>query len=325
MIGVPTLITWPSFLNPERLWALLLLPLLLALYLVAMHLRGRSAVRFSNTGILGLVLPGESQWRRHVAVAMTLASLVAITLAWARPMGMENVPRERATVVVAIDVSQSMASTDVKPNRLAVAKSAAQSFVDQLPAQYNVSIVALSGKPQIAIPPTVDRDAVRRAIEHLELADGTAIGDAIDTSLAAVKQAPKGSDGKPAPAMIVLLSDGTNTDGGSPMAAAGRARAAQVPVYTIAFGTENGYVDLDGQRYRVPPDAALLRSISQATDARAVSASSAKDLDSAYKQLRSSVGFEQVRRERTAQYAMYGLAFAVVAALGAVSMATRWP
>ncbi len=188
-----------------------------------------------------------------------------------------------------------------------------------------MSVVALSGNPQIVMPPSIDRNAIHRAIEHLQLTDGTAIGDAIGTSLQAIKQAPVGPKKTPAPAMIVMLTDGTNTDGSDPMAAAGEAAKAKVPIYTIAFGTDNGYVDLDSQRYRVPPDPALLKKISALTGGREVAAESAGQLDSAYKDLKSSVGYEVVRREVTAQYAMYALGFAVVAALGAVSMAGRWP
>ncbi|MDA8439427.1 MAG: VWA domain-containing protein [Propionibacterium sp.] len=319
------LVTWPHFANPGRLWVLLVIPLFLLLYLVGIRLKGRSAVRFTNTAVLGAVMPRQSQWRRHVAVAMSLASLVALTLAWSRPLGQEKVPRERATVVVVIDVSQSMGAVDVKPNRLAVAKQSALTFIDSLPGQYNVAVVALSGKPQIVMPPSIDRDAIRRAIDHLELTDGTAIGDAIAASLQAIKQAPLGPNKSPAPAMIVMLSDGTNTVGGDPMSAAATAEKAKVPIYTIAYGTDNGYVDLDSQRYRVPPDPALLRRISALTGGREVSAASAGQLDGAYKDLKSSVGYELVRREVTAQYAMYALGFAVVAALGAVSMAVRWP
>lgn len=319
------LITWPDFLNPGRLWMLMALPVLIVAYLVALRLKGRSAIRFTNTGILGAVMPGQSQWRRHVAVLMSLASLASLVVAWARPMGIEKVPRERATVVVVIDVSQSMAAVDVKPNRLAVAKSSAEQFIDNLPSEYNVSVVALSGKPAIVMPPSIDRDATRRAIENLQLADGTAIGDAITTSLQAIKQAPVGSDKSVAPAMIVLLTDGTNTDGPSPSAGVDAAKAAKVPIYTIAYGTQNGYVDLDGQRYPVPPDPGLLKQISSATGGKSVAAESSSQLQNAYKDLRSSVGYEDVRKERTAQYAMYALAFAVVAALGAVSMAARWP
>ena len=323
--GLTVLVTLPHFANPGRLWVLLVIPLFLLLYLIGIRLKGRSSVRFTNTAVLGAVMPRQSQWRRHVAVAMSLASLVALTLAWARPMGLEKVPRQRATVVVVIDVSQSMGAVDVKPNRLAVAKQSALTFIDSLPSQYNVAVVALSGKPQIVMPPSIDRDAIRRAIDHLELTDGTAIGDAITTSLQAIKQAPPGPNKSPAPAMIVLLSDGTNTVGSDPMAGAAKPEQAKVPIYTIAYGTDNGYVDLDSQRYRVPPDPALLRRISALTGGREVSAESAGQLDSAYKDLKSSVGYELVRREVTAQYAMYALGFAVVAALGAVSMAGRWP
>lgn len=320
------MIAWhPHFQNPGRLWALLVLPVLVLLYVIAMRLRGRTSIRYTNTAILGAVLPRQSQWRRHVAVAMSLCSLVALTLAWARPMGTERVPRERATVVVVIDTSRSMAATDVKPSRLQVARASADRFVDSLPSQFNVSVVQLDGTPNIVMPPTVDRDAVHRAIDNLQLSDGTAIGEALIASLQAVTQAPKGTNKTLAPGMVVMLSDGTNTDGGDPLAAAGAARTAHVPVYTIAYGTQNGYVDLDGQRYTVPPDPGLLRRISATSGGREVQASSAGQLDNAYKQLRSSVGYEEVRKERTAEYALYALGFAVVAALGAVSMAARWP
>ncbi|HEX2858044.1 MAG TPA: VWA domain-containing protein [Propionibacteriaceae bacterium] len=319
------LVSLPQFASPGRLWVLLVPPLLLLAYILAIRMKGRSSVRFTNTAILGAVMPKQTQWRRHVAVAMSLASLVALTMAWARPLGVEKVPRERATVVVVIDISRSMGAVDVKPNRLDVAKQAAESFIDQLPSQYNVAVVALSGKPQIVMPPSIDRDAIHRAISHLELADGTAIGDAIHSSLKAIKEAPLGPNKSAAPAMVVMLSDGTNTAGSDPLAAAASAKQAKVPIYTIAYGTENGYVDLDSQRYRVPPDPALLTQISQETGGREVSAKSAGQLDSAYKDLKSSVGYEKVRKEVTAEYAMYALGFAVVAALGAVSMAGRWP
>ena len=323
--GLTILLSLPQFASPGRLWVLLVIPAFLLLYLIGIRLKGRTGVRFTNTAVLGAVMPRQSQWRRHVAVAMSLASLAALTLAWARPVGLEKVPRERATVVVVIDVSQSMAAVDVKPNRLDVAKQAALRFIDSLPSQYNVSVVALSGTPQIVMPPSIDRDAIRRAIDHLQLTDGTAIGAAITTALQAIKQAPLGPGKAAAPAMIVMLTDGTNTDGGDPMTAAATAAQAKVPIYTIAYGTDNGYVDLDAQRFRVPPDPALLKRISALTGGREVSAESAGQLDSAYKDLKSSVGYESVRREVTAQYAMYALGFAVVAALGAVSMAGRWP
>lgn len=319
------LLSWPEFKNPGRLWTLAILPLLVIAYLLALRLKGRTGIRYTNTGVLGAILPRQSQWRRHLAVAMSLCSLIALSLAWARPMGVERVPRERATVVVVIDASQSMMAKDVKPNRLDAAKTEAKKFITTLPSGFNVSVVALSGSPSVRMPPSVDRSATERAIDGIQLQDGTAIGESISTSLKAIKQAPPGADKKPAPGLVVLLSDGTNTTGGDPSGAAAQARSAKVPVYTIAYGTATGYVDLDGKRERVPPDPTLLKQISNATGGQSWSAGSANDLKNVYKDVKSQVGYEEVRKERTAQYALYALAFATIAALGAVSMAARWP
>lgn len=320
-----TMLTWPDFKQPERLWSLVVLPLLVIAYLYLLRRKGRTGIRYTNTAVLSRVLPRQSQWRRHLAVAMSLCSLVALAMAWARPMGLEKVPRERATVVVVIDSSQSMMATDVKPNRLAAAKKAASDFIATLPEGFNVSVVALNGNPSVRMPPSVDRAATQRAIDGIELADGTAIGTAIDVSLNAIKQAPPGDGDKPAPGMVVMLSDGTSTDGADPRTAAAKARTAKVPVHTISYGKSTGYVDLDGKRERVPPDPAALKEISRITGGRSWSADSADQLKDVYKDVKTQVGHEEVRKERTAQYALYALAFATIAALGAVSMAARWP
>lgn len=313
------------FLNPERLWWLLLIPLLVAAYVYLTRRKNRSGMRFTNTGVLGAVVPVQSQWRRHLAVALTLLSLAALTIAWSRPSGVDRVPRERATIVLVLDVSQSMASTDVKPNRLDAAKDEAKQFVASLPAQYNVALVSLSGNPAARMPPTTDRGQVNRAIDALTLQDSTAIGDAINVAMATLQSAPKAADGSIPPGAIVLLSDGQNTAGRSPTQEAAEAAKAKVPIYTIAYGTENGYVDLDGKREKVPPDKALLQRIASMTNGQAYAAENVGQLDSVYKNIRSEVGYEEVRKEITATWAGYGLAFAVVAALAAVSLGARWP
>lgn len=315
----------PDFESPGRLWALLALPVLVLLYVILLRMKKRFSMRFTNTGVLGKVVGGQKRWTRHVAVAMSLCSLVALGLAWAQPLGTEKERRERATVVMVVDTSMSMQASDVKPNRLAAAEKQALEFINGLPESYNVALVELSGKPSVRMPPSTDRGALGRALNALELSDGTAIGDALDEALAAVKLAPVGEGEEPAPAMVVLLSDGTNTDGGDPSAAASRAKQAKVPVYTIAFGTENGYVDLDGKREHVAPDVAALEKIANATDGKAVTADSAGSLHDAYKNLESSFGYEEVQKPITAQYAFAALGFAIVAALGAVMMAARWP
>ena len=316
---------WLAFKTPERLWVLLVLPALVIAYLVLMRLKGRTALRFTNTGVLGRVIGSQRRWTRHLAVFMSLCSLVALALAWAQPLGTEKVPRERATVVL-VDTSLSMQATDVEPNRLDAAKAAAQQFVDALPDSYNVALISLNGSPSMIMPPSTDRGALTRAISTLELKEGTAIGDALDQSLKAVSEAPAPDDGsEAAPAMIVMLSDGGNTTGTDPAESATRVHQAGVPVFTIAYGTENGYVDLDGKRYNVAPDNETLRSISATTGGESVSADSADSLKDAYKKIGSSVGTEEVRKPVTAQYAFGALGFAVVAALGAVMMAARWP
>ena len=315
-----------EFFAPERLWALLALPVLIALYIIGLHLSKRSGIRYTNTGVLAAVLPRQSQWRRHVSVAMALCSLVMIAGAWARPAGVEKVPRERATIILILDCSLSMQATDVSPSRLDAEKAAAKDFINQLPPQYNVSVVSLSGAPSSLGPPTTDRAMMARMIDSIKFENGTAIGDAIGIALNTIAQAPSnGNDDTPAPALMILLSDGANTKGSDPLEAAQAAAQQKVPVYTIAFGTMNGYVDLDGQRENVAPDKDLLRQIAQQTNAKALDAASASQLDSVYTTLKSEVGYDEVAKEVTARWALYALAFAIVASLGAVSMAARWP
>lgn len=315
----------PSFLAPERLWVLVVVPLLVAGYIYLVLRKKKTGMRFTNTAVLSRVVPKQSQWRRHLAVALSLAALVALSFAWARPNGTEMVPRERATVVVVIDISRSMEATDVKPTRLEAAKQAALSFVRALPAQYNVSVVGLSGNPSVRLPPTTDRVQAQQAINSLKVQDSTAVGESIYTALNALQLAPRGTDSSPAPGAIVLLSDGQNTAGRSPAQAAAEAKKQQVPVYTIAYGTDNGYVDLDGKRERVAPDRELLTGIAQSSGGQAFSAESLDQLNKVYNNIRSEVGQTPVKKETTALWAGYGLAFAVVAALAAVSLGARWP
>lgn len=315
----------PDFQNPGRLWTLALLPLLIIAYLIMLRLKGRVALRYTNTGVLGRIVGSQRRWTRHLFVAMSLASLVALGLAYANPLGVEKQPRERATVVLVIDSSLSMSATDVSPNRLAAAQSAAVEFMNDLPSTFNVAVVELDGDPSIAIPPTTDRGATQRAIEALQLSDGTAIGDSVTTALKAVDQAPKGDDDQEAPAMIVLLSDGTNTEGAVPTEATATARDRNIPIFTIAYGTENGYVDVDGQRENVAPDPEALEQIATASGGKAVTADDRATLADAYQQIGSVVGYEEVAKPVTATYASIALGFAVVAALGAVFMAARWP
>ncbi len=313
-----------GFIDPGRLWLLAIIPLLIAAYIVLLNRKTSAGIRFTNTSVLAMVLPKQSQWLRHVTVALALLSLVTLIGAWARPNGMDKVPRERATIVLVIDVSQSMIATDVAPTRLDAAKTEAKAFVASLPTAYNVALVSLSGNPSVRVPPITDRTALNRAIDALQPQDGTAIGDSIKAALAALDQAPKGTDNSPAPGMIVLLSDGANNAGQAPLQLAQDAAKRSVPIYTIAYGTDNGYVDLDGQRSRVPPDPATLKDISTATKGQEYSADNVSQLKNAYQSIKSEVGYEGKVKEITATAAGVGLVFALLAAVGALILGARW-
>lgn len=316
-----------TFLSPDRLFALLIIPLLIAAYIFAMMRKNRRGMRFTNTSMLEAVIPKQSQWRRHLAVALSILSLVLLTVAWGRPASKVDVPRERATVVLALDSSLSMQATDVKPTRLDAAKQAAIDFVEQLPDKYNVSVVSFAGSATILVPPTLDHNSVENAITGIQLDESTAIGEAIATSLRAIGQAPKDPDDPDnvAPGAIVLLSDGTNTAGRAPTQAAAAAANAKVPVYTIGYGTENGYVDLDGKREPVPVDHQLMEQLAKDTDGEYFRAANADELSRVYENIGSEVGYEQANVEVTSRFAGFGLLFALLAALGAISLGAKWP
>ena len=316
-----------AFMAPNRLLILLVIPLLILAYIFASLRKNRRGMRFTNTSMLDVVVPKQSQWRRHLAVALSLLSLITLTAAFARPKTQVDVPRERATVVMVIDASQSMQATDVKPTRLDAAKQAAIEFVSKLPEKYNVSVVSMAGSCAILVPPTTAHYTVENAINSIQLQDSTAIGEGITTALRALQQAPKDRDNPNsiAPGAIVLLSDGYNTSGRAPQQAAAEAKAAKVPVYTIAYGTENGYVDLEGKREPVPVDHDEMKRIAAATSGEYFAAATADQLKKVYENIGSDVGYEKADREVTARFAGYGLALAVLAALGAISLGAKWP
>ena len=316
-----------AFLAPERLLILLVIPLMVAAYIFASRRKNRRGMRFTNTSMLEVVVPKQSQWRRHVAVALSLLSLLTLTAAFARPKTQVDVPRERATVVLVLDASLSMQATDVRPSRLAAAKLAATDFVEQLPEKYNVALVSMAGSTSILVPPTTAHNTVANAINSIQLQDSTAIGEGIAAGLRALQQAPQDPDNPDsvAPGAIVLLSDGYNTAGRSPQQAAAEAGAANVPVYTIAYGTENGYVDLEGKREPAPVDHESMQRVAELSNGEYFAAATAEQLQSVYENIGSEVGYEKADREVTARFAGYGLALAVLAALGAISLGARWP
>jgi Ca-activated chloride channel homolog len=315
-----------QFLAPSRLWLLLLIPALVGLYLLLIR-RKRNRNKQVGRTMFDLVIPRDRTWLRHLAVGLSILSLLTLTLAFAKPKDQVSVPRERATIVVTIDVSLSMEATDVKPTRLEAAKAAARDFVTALPPKFNVALVSFAGTATTVVPPTLDRGAVTAAIENLRPDRSTAIGEGIYTSLTALAQVPPDPDNPDAvvPARVVLLSDGKTQIGRTSDQAANEAKAQRVPIYTIAYGTEDGYIEIGGRQEPVPVDKAELARVSKISGGEAYSAASAGELKQVYKDIGSSVGKEKVDREVTARYAGFGLGLAILAALGMISLGARWP
>ena len=315
-----------SFFHPERLWLLALVPVLLLLY-GALLQRSRSRARRVGIDNLAKVMPKQAAWKRHVAVVAAVGSLAALVVAFAQPKDAVDVPRERATVVLAIDVSRSMEATDVDPNRLDAAKEAASGFVDLLPRGFNTSLVAFAGSSSIITPPTQDRGLVKRAIENLQLAPSTAIGEGIYSSLDAMLLVPPDPErpDEPTPGAIVLLSDGYTNIGRSSMVAARDAKEAGFPVYTIAYGTPGGFVVSDGRREPVPVNPAELNAVARESGGEAFEAGSRDELQRVYASIARSVGYEKVDQEVTEFYTGIALGFAVLASLAVLSLAARWP
>ena len=315
-----------SFLAPTRLWLLLLVPVLVGTYLLLVR-RKRNRNRLAGRTMFDLVIPRDRTWLRHLAVGLSILSLITLTMAFAKPKDEVAVPRERATVVITIDVSLSMVATDVAPNRLDASKAAAVAFANSLPTKFNVAVVSFAGTATTLVPPTLDRGAVTAAIEGLTPQPSTAIGEGIYTALAALAQAPTDPTNPNAkvPGRIVLLSDGKTNVGRPSDEAANAAKAQDVPIYTIAYGTAGGTINIQGIQEPVPVDKAELARIARISGGQAYTAGSAGKLKQVYADIGSSVAKETVDQEVTARYAGFGLALAILASLGMVSLAARWP
>lgn len=313
-----------QFLSPGRLWLLALVPVLVVLYAVLAVREDRGRGR--HDPLLG-GLRIDRPWLRHLAVGLAVLSLVALTVAFARPKQEVLVPRERATIVVAIDVSLSMAADDVSPTRLGAAKAAAIEFIRSLPPKFNVALVSFAGTASVVVPPTQDRGVVASAIDGLQLQPSTAIGEGIYTSLASLNQVPPDPQhpNDPPPARIVLLSDGYTTIGRTATMAAEQAKTQDVPIYTIAYGTTLGTIMIDGSRQPVPVDYNELANAARISGGKSYRAESAGQLKDVYRDIGSSVGKEPVAVDVSNRYVGVAVAFAVLASLGVASLASRWP
>ena len=283
-----------TFANPL---ALLAIPVVLALLAGAIWWRRRrrpAGVPHPDLDLVALAAPAPRR-RRFIPLALLALALTGFAFGLARPEVTRAVPREEATVMLAIDVSGSMAAADVDPYRLAAAQEAAKLFASKVPRQFQIGLVSFSGQANLILPPTTDREALNRAIDGLVADGATAFGDAVVTSLEAIRATQPGVE-KLRSARILLLSDGANTVGTLPEEAANEAKKAGVPVFTVALGTQDGVLP-DGRR--VPPDPEALAALAEATGGRSFESKDAESVNQVYGDLGSFIGTREVRDEVT--------------------------
>jgi Ca-activated chloride channel homolog len=331
-----------SFGHPLLLLTLLVVPLALLALGLAERRRMRYAVTFTNLDVLASVA-GRRPWRRYVPTALALLALATLCAALARPHATELVPKERATIILVLDVSGSMQAQDVRPTRFAAAQRAVRTFLVRVPPRIRIGMIAFAGDAEVAAPPTTNRELLRtslKSIGSLPIYGGTAIGDALAVAVDLAEQAVSGRPYKPPaflgyvpsrPALkpadtkrlasILFLSDGHQTYGTlEPLDGARRAKDAKIPVYTVALGTRGGVLGHEFQGAHpvpVPPDPATLAEIADTTGGKFFDAQSAGALQSAYSKLGSSLGRTPDKTEVT--YAFLAGAAGLLVAAGFLS------
>lgn len=298
---------------PINLLGLLIVPAAVGLYILLQRQREQGAARFTNPQLLPNVVDRSPGRLRHLPAAVFLVGLGALLFGVARPHADVSVRRELATVVLAMDSSRSMAATDVKPSRLEAARAAARRFVEQVPEKFRIGVVSFASTARVVAPATQNRAVVGAALRAIRPGEGTALGDAIVRGIQVARRGTvRNADGELPPASILLISDGA--DQGSdvpPPRAAARARAAGIPVYTVALGTPNGIVEVRRVggyvvRIQVPPSPQTLQLVARTTRARFFSAPNAQELKRVYEELGSRLGSRTKREEITFAFAAGG-------------------
>jgi Ca-activated chloride channel homolog len=320
----------------EHVWFFLFLLVVLGLvglYIVVQLARHKRMLRFANMELLESVAPKRPSRWRHVPAILLVLSLLLFTVAMAGPTNDVRIPRNRAVVMLVIDVSQSMRATDVSPSRLAAAQEAAKQFADQLTPGINLGLIAYAGTATVLVSPTTNRDATKAAIDKLQLADRTATGEGIFTALQAIATvgAVIGGGDEPPPARIVLMSDGKETVPSNPdnpkgaYTAARTAKDQGVPISTVSFGTPYGYVEINDQRQPVPVDDEMLKKIADLSGGESYTASSLEQLKEVFTNLQEQIGYETRKGDASAGWLRLGAVVLALAALAALLINRRLP
>lgn len=300
-----------SFAAPLFLLGLLAVPALAYLYVAYERRRGAAGAAFASARMAPSVLPRRPGWRRHVPIAAFALAVIVLVVAAARPQAKVAAPTKRSSVMLLVDTSSSMASTDVTPTRLDAARAAAKRFLASVPSSVSVGLMAFSKTPTVVQSPTSDRAVIQSDLAGLYAHSGTAIGNAIQAALRILAEAPKQNGARP-PAAIVLLSDGTSTSGVDQLAQAREAGREHVPVYTVALGTAAGTIKINGVVHPAPPDPQALAQIAQASGGQTYAVTTAGRLSAVYEHLGAQLGHHTVKQEITPTFAGAGLVLLLI-------------
>ena len=275
-----------SFRWPEALWVLLLVPLVLLLWARGERRRRRRAGNFGNPALLPNVLVGRPNWRRLLPVVFYLLAATVLMAALARPEATAQVPRDRATIMLVMDVSRSMLNQDVQPTRMDAARQAADAFLEELPDRFQVGLITFAAAPRVESLPTTDRETVRELLARTQSRSGTAVGDAILRALQASRPRDAVDEQRP-PTSVLLLTDGISRTGIDPLAAAEQARQAEVPVFTVAVASQ-------------PP--AELAQVAAVTGGQSFTAPTSDQLTAVYRDLGTRLTYVEEKRELTSLF-----------------------
>src|SRR3954447_8155753 len=311
-----------AFAAPDRLWLFVPLGALAPLALCLVLRRGHSEEPAGEASLMPSVAPHRAGWRRPAAAAGLGLAVIALTTAFARPQVVAENAHERAVVMIALDTSASMLATDVSPDRFTAAKSAAKSFIRDLPAQVDVGLVGYNETASLAAAPTSEHEQVAAAVDKLTLAGGTAMGDALELSLqTALRGIQPGPDG---PAVrIVLLSDGDSTTGTPSDDAIASAVGAKVPVSTIAYGTAGGTVVSGGSTFQVPVNPETLARVANGTGGTAYDAATASQLSDVYEHIGTQLVTDTAREDIADTVAGIGLVLLLLTAIPSLAWFAR--